>query len=57
MSCHYRLGQELQRDITIELRIRRSPHFTHTAFADLGGDLIRAEGRSGFERHREEELF
>ncbi len=33
-----RLGQHLQRHVPIELRISRSIHLPHAAFADLGGD-------------------
>ncbi len=28
-----RLGQDLERDITVQLRIRGTPHFSHAAFA------------------------
>ena len=38
-----RLGQHLQRHVPVELGIPRSIHLPHAAFADLGGDLIRAD--------------
>ncbi len=47
-----RFGQHLQRHVPVELRIPRSIHFTHPAFADLGGDGVGAEGGAGFESHQ-----
>ena len=46
-----RLRQDLDRDITIELRIPRAVHLSHAAHADLGGDLIRAEVGAGDQGH------
>ncbi len=43
---------DLQRHVAVELGIPRSIHLPHAAFADLGGDGIRAEGRAGFEAHK-----
>ncbi len=37
------VGQELQSDIAIELRIARAIHLAHAAFADLRGDFVDAE--------------
>ena len=34
-----------------QLGVSRSVHLPHAAFADLGGDLVRAEGGSGAEGH------
>jgi hypothetical protein len=36
------IGQNLQRDIAIELRVAGPIHLAHPAFADLGGDLVDA---------------
>ena len=47
-----RFGQHLQRDIPVALRIPRSIHLAHAAFADLGGDLVGAEGGAWLERHQ-----
>ena len=47
-----RLGQHLQRHVPVELRVAGLPDFTHTAFADLGGDGVRAEGRSRLKWHQ-----
>ena len=41
------------RHLTIELRVACAVDLAHTAFADGGADLIRAETDSGSERHRE----
>jgi hypothetical protein len=40
------VGQNLQGDIAIQLRIAGSVDLTHTAFADQGGDFIRTEARA-----------
>ena len=42
-----RVGQDLDRDIAIELRVARAIHLAHAAFADRGGDLVGAEARAG----------
>ena len=34
------LGQHLQGHVPVKLRVPSLPDFTHTAFADLGGDLV-----------------
>ena len=47
-----RLGQDFERYVPVELRVAGLPHFTHPAFADLGGDGIRAEGGTGREGHQ-----
>jgi hypothetical protein len=44
-----RLRQHLQRHMSVELRIPRPIHLPHAAFADLGGDGIRAEGGARLE--------
>ena len=44
--------QHLDRDNAIQLRIMRAIHLAHPAFADLGGDFIRADTRAGTEGHR-----
>jgi hypothetical protein len=44
-----RLGQDLQRDVAIELRIARAVHLAQPTFADLGGNFIDAEARPGGE--------
>ncbi len=40
MSCR----QDLECHVPVELRVPRPIHFAHPAFADLGGDVIRAVG-------------
>ncbi|MFB3112895.1 MAG: hypothetical protein ACE10G_12755, partial [Gemmatimonadales bacterium] len=44
--------QDLQRDLTVELRVAGPPDFPHAAFADLGGNLVRAEGGAGLHGHQ-----
>ena len=44
-----RIGQYLQRDIAIELRIARTEYLAHPADADAGDDLVDAEARAGSE--------
>ena len=39
------VGQDLDRDIAIQLRIARAIHLAHAARADLGGDV--RTGRDG----------
>ena len=41
--------QDFDRDIAIQLRIARPIHLAHAAFADLGGDFVGAEVRTGSE--------
>ena len=45
------VGQDLQRHVTVELGISGLIDLAHAAFADLGGDFIRAESGAGFEWH------
>ena len=45
-----RVGQDLQRDIAIELRIARTEYLAHPARADAGDDFVDAEARTGSER-------
>ena len=42
-----RLGQDLDRDVAIQLRVARTKHLPHTAFADLRSDLVGAESGAG----------
>ncbi len=44
--------QDLDRDITIQLRVQRPVELPHPAHADLGGDLIRTEAGAGLQGHR-----
>ena len=46
-----RFGQNLQRDIAIELRVPRAIDLTHSALADLSGDFIRAEAHASGQSH------
>jgi hypothetical protein len=41
-----RFGQDLQRDIVIQLGIARSMHLAHAPFADRGSDFVRTEARA-----------
>jgi len=41
-----RRGQNLYRHVAVELRVTRAEHFAHAAFAELGGDFLRAEAIS-----------
>ena len=45
-----RVGQYLERDIAIELRIARAVDLAHPAGADAGDDFVDAEARAGSER-------
>ena len=38
-----RLGQDLQRDLPVELGIGGLPHFAHPTFTELGGDRVMTE--------------
>ena len=44
------LRQHLQRHVPVELGVSGSIHLPHAAFADLGGDLVGAEGGAGLLR-------
>ena len=44
-----RVGQDLQRDVAIELRVAGPIHLPHAAFADLRGDFVDAEAGAGSE--------
>ena len=46
-----RLWQHLERRVSVELRVPRSIHFAHAAFADLGGDVVVAEAGTDFDGH------
>jgi hypothetical protein len=39
--------QDLNRDLTFQLGVRRPIHLTHPAFADLRGDVVNAEACAG----------
>ena len=41
-----RFGQDLQRDVAIQLRITRAIDFAHSSRANGGVDYVRAESRS-----------
>ena len=41
------LGQDFQRHVAVELRVAGAVDLPHPACANLGGDLIRAEGGAG----------
>ncbi len=43
------VGQDLERDVAIELRVAGPIHLSHAAFADLRGDFVDAEARAGGE--------
>ena len=44
-----RRRQDLDRDLALQLRVRRPIHLAHAAFADLGGDFVDAEAGAGSE--------
>ena len=46
-----RLGQHLDGHLAIECRVGGLVDLPHSAFADLGSNLIRAEARAGLQRH------
>ena len=41
------VGQHLDGDVALQVRVRRAVDLTHPAGADLGGDFIGAEARAG----------
>ena len=48
-----RLRQNLQRNVTIQLRVAGAIHLAHAASADFGGDFVWAAARAGSQGHRE----
>ena len=46
------LGQDLQRDVAIELRVARAIDLAHAACAEGRDDLVGAEARAGGQRHQ-----
>ena len=44
-----RRGQDLDRDLALQLRVGRPIHLAHAAFADLRGDFVDAETGAGDE--------
>ena len=44
-----RLGQDLDRDVSVQLRVARSIHLAHPAFANLRDDFVDAETGAGGE--------
>jgi len=45
-----RLGQDLDRHVTIELGVARTEDLPHATFADRSDDLVDAEAGAGSER-------
>ena len=46
---HQRRRQDLDGDLTLQLRVRRPIHLPHPAHADLGGDFVDTEAGAGSE--------
>ena len=46
-----RRGQDLDRNVAIELRVARAEHLAHPARADGARDFVRADSRSHGQRH------
>jgi hypothetical protein len=46
-----RVGQDLQRNITIQLRIARPIHLAHAPFTDQGGNLVRTKSGAWAQGH------
>jgi hypothetical protein len=46
-----RIGQDLERDVAIELRVARAIDLPHSAAADRGEHVVRAKSGSGLQRH------
>jgi hypothetical protein len=44
-----RVGQDLEGDVALELRVTGAVHLAHAAFTDLGGDFVHADARTGDE--------
>ena len=44
--------QNLDRDLALQVGVRRAIHLPHPAHANLGNDFIRAEAGAGAERHQ-----
>ena len=47
-----RLGQYFDRHVATEVGVRRPIHLPHSAFTNLGGDLIWTEAGAGLQGHR-----
>ena len=47
-----RLGEDLDRDLALQLRVGRAVDDPHPALAERGGDLVGTEAGAGSERHR-----
>ncbi len=45
------VGEDLQRDIPVELGVAGAIHLTHTAFADLGGHFVRTDSVTSRQCH------
>jgi hypothetical protein len=43
--------QDLDRDVTLELRVGRAVDLAHAARTERGGDLVRTEPRAGLQGH------
>ena len=46
-----RRRQDLQRDLALQLRVKRPIHATHSTLTDLRGDFVHAESGAGNEGH------
>ena len=44
-------GQDLERDVAIQLRVARAIHLAHAARAERGKDFVRAEAGAGSKGH------
>ena len=47
-----RLGQDLDRDVSVQRRIACAKYFPHPALADLGGNFVNAEADAGSQGQR-----
>ena len=45
------VGEDLQRDLAVELRVGRLPDLAHPAFPEEGGHVVVPEASAGAERH------
>jgi hypothetical protein len=45
------LGQDFNRDFTLQLRVTRAIHLTHSTFTEKGSYLVRAEVRANGQGH------
>jgi len=50
------IGQDLDRDVALQLRVSRAIHLSHSAFAKQSGDFVPAKLHTNSDGHRARQI-